>query len=113
MENITIGQIESAVGIITVIGAFIFGIYKWYKKIIGDKFVKIDNRFTTVEKRLDFVEKKREEYEKEVQNSKEERAILLRGELAALKGLKDICQNKAISNSIDEIEEYIVLKSPD
>ena len=102
MENITIGQIENAIGIITVIGAFIFGIYKWYKKIIGDRFVKIENRLT-------FVEEKREEYEQEVEKSKEERMILLRGELAALKGLKKMGCNDAVTHSISEIEDYMLL----
>ena len=106
MENITIGQIVAAIGVISVIGAFIGGLYKWYKKSFSD-------RFTKIERRLDFVEKKREEYEKEVQNSKEERTILLRGELAALKGLKEMGCNNAVTHSIQEIEEYMMLRSHD
>ena len=106
MEQLTIGQIASAIGIITVIVTFFVSIYKIYKKTIGDRFVKI-------EERLSFVEKKRVEYEKEVEKSKEERMILLRGELAALKGLKEMGCNDAVTHSISEIEEYMVLKSHD
>lgn len=106
MGNITIDQVVSAIGIVTAIITFGGLIYKLYKKLIGDRFIRI-------EKRLDFVEKKREEYEKEVQNSKEERTILLRGELAALKGLKEMGCNNAVTHSISEIEEYIMLKAHD
>lgn len=101
MENITIGQIVAAIGAISIIGAFIGKLVKGYKKAIPDRFEKI-------EKRLDYVEQKREEYEREVKNSKKEREILLRGELAALKGLKEMCHIDAVSNSINEIEEYMM-----
>lgn len=101
MENITMGQIVGAIGIISVIGAFISKIVKSYKKAIPERFEKI-------EQRLDYVENKEEEYNREVQNSKDEREILLRGELAALKGLKEICQIDAVSDSISEIEKYMM-----
>ena len=104
MESITIGQIIAAMGIITTIIGFIALIHKLYKKTIGDRFEKI-------EKRLKFVEDKREEYEREVEKSKEERMILLRGELAALKGLKEMGCNDAVTHSISEIEKYMMLKS--
>ena len=106
MENITIGQIVTAIGIISAIGVFVGGLYKWYKKAFSDRFTKIENRLT-------FVEKKREEYEREVQSSKEERTILLRGELAALKGLKEMGCNDAVTHSIHEIEEYMMLRTHD
>ena len=106
MESITIGQLVASIGVISVIGAFIGGLCKWYKKAFSDRFTKIEDRLT-------FVEKKRIEYEKEVQNSKDERTILLRGELAALKGLKEMGCNDAVSHSINEIEEYMMLRSHD
>lgn len=107
MDNITIGQIVSACGSITAIAVFLIAIFKWYKLNIADKFDKI-------EERLNFVEEKRDEYEREVQNSKEERMILLRGELAALKGLKEKLDcNGPVTHSIEEIEEYMVKKTHD
>lgn len=106
MGSITLDQIAGAIGIVTVIAGFFFGIGKGYKKAIVDRFAKI-------EKRLKFVEDKREEYEKEVEKSKEERMILLRGELAALKGLKEMGCNDAVTHSINEIEDYMMLKSHD
>lgn len=104
MESITIGQIAGAIALISVITGFIAKIYKTYKNNIIDRFSKIEDR-------LEFVEKKREEYEREVEKSKEERMILLRGELAALKGLKEMGCNDAVTHSITEIEKYMMLKS--
>ena len=104
MESITIGQIVIAIGLISAIAGFIAKIYKTYKNNIID-------RFSNIEKRLDFVEEKREEYEREVQFSNLERKILLKGELAALKGLKEMGCNDAVTKSIKEIEEYMMDKS--
>lgn len=104
MDDITIGQIISAFGSITAIAVFFVAIFKWYKINITDKLNRLDQRLT-------FVEIKREEYEKEVQKSKEERMILLRGELAALKGLKEMGCNDAVTKSISEIEIYMLEKS--
>lgn len=104
MDNITISQIVATIGTLTVIVGFFAAIFKWYKTNIIDKFNKLEERLT-------FVEKKREEYEREVEKSKEERMILLRGELAALKGLKEIGCNDAVTHSISEIENYMVVKS--
>lgn len=104
MESITIGQIAGSITIIMIIVGFFVKVYKTYKYNIID-------RFTNIEDRLEFVEKKREEYEREVEKSKEERMILLRGELAALKGLKEMGCNDAVTHSITEIEKYMMLKS--
>ena len=113
MDNITIGQIAGAIGTILVIAGFVMTIYKWYKTSFTDKFETIDNEIDGVKQRLDFVETKRIEYEKEVQNSKSERMILLRGLLAALKGLHEMGCNNAVTLSISEIENYMVEKSHD
>ena len=113
MDNITIGQIVSSMGIITVIGGFVIAIYKWYKTSFTDKFDSIDDKFDEIDNRLTFVENKRIEYEMEVQNSKNERMILLRGLLAALKGLDGMGCDKVVSKSINEIENYMVEKSHD
>lgn len=106
MEGVTMEQLAGAIGTITIISSFCFAIVKWYKTNITDKLNRLDQRLT-------FVEIKREEYEIEVQKSKDERIILLRGELAALKGLKEMGCNDAVTKSIKEIEEYMMLKSHD
>lgn len=106
METITIGQIASAIGVITVIAGFCIAIFKWYKTNITDKLNRLDQRLT-------FVEIKREEYEREVQFSNLERKILLKGELAALKGLKEMGCNDAVTKSIEEIEQYMMDKTHD
>ena len=122
MENITIGDIVAAIGIISVIGAFISTIVvstsKWYKKRITDSFERVHNRIDKVEDRMDkaedrltYVESKRDEYEREVINSKHERMILLKGELSALKILNELYNNDLISESIDEIELYMMERS--
>lgn len=113
MDNITIGQIAGAMGTIVVIVGFVMAIYKWYKTNFTDKFDAIDDKFEQIDNRLEFVETKRIEYEKEVQNSKSERMILLRGLLAALKGLHEMGCNNAVTHSISEIENYMVEKSHD
>ena len=106
MENITIGQIAGAITVISIIIGAIFKVIKMYKHNIVDRFDNIENR-------LEFVEKKRVEYEKEVQFSNLERKILLKGELAALKGLKGLgCDdNDVVTKSIEEIEQYMMDKT--
>ena len=115
MDNITVGQIVAAIGTISLIGGFVCGIIvavsKWWKTRVTDKFTTIDNRFEKVEERLDDVERKRDQYEQELQNSKDERLILMKGELAALKALHEIHKSEDVSDSINEIEQYVFDKS--
>ena len=128
MDNITVGQIIGIISSITIIAGFFGGIFVWYKKNISDKFSstdkkiedvndKIDKEITTVNNRLEnvetFVEIKQHQYEKEMRESKEERMILLRGELSALKSLQKIGDSAAVSKSINEIEEYMMKKVHD
>jgi predicted histidine transporter YuiF (NhaC family) len=105
VESITIGQIISAIGGLTVIVGFFVAIFKWYKKNITDKFSDLNNRLKTIE----YLEKN---YKKELQDSKEERFILLRGQLACLKGLRDDLNcNGPVSQGIKDLEEYLIRKS--
>jgi D-mannonate dehydratase len=106
MDNITIGQIAGAIGTLTVIVGFFVAISKWYKTNITDKLNKLEQRLT-------FAEMQIKENLKETEKSKLERMILLRGELACLKGLYATTKNDEIANSIKEIEEYMMLKSHD
>ena len=127
MENITIGEISSVLkimaGIITSL-SIIFAIFsKLYKKKITNKFSEIDYQFKQldvkleeIEDRLKYVESKRDEYEKELNNSKEERGILMEGELSALKLLWSLVdeskiEKDKIGKSIESIEKYIMKKS--
>lgn len=97
MDNITIGQIVKAIGSIGVISGFVFGIYKW-----------IDNR---VLRRIDKLEKDVSELKQDSKDNKEENMILLKGQLACLKGLKEQGCNGPVTESIKEIEEYIIEKT--
>ena len=129
MENITVEQIETTLKIIAgIISSLtvIFAIFsKWYKKKITNKFEELDKKIKEVDKkieeiedRLKYVERKREEYEKELSDSKEERGILMEGELSALKLLWSLVdeskiEKDKIDKSINTIEKYIMKKSND
>lgn len=105
MGNITLSQIVAAIGIITVIGAFIGGLYKWYKSTFTDRFKKID-------KRLDDLEKRTNQQDKEIKDSKEERLVMINGLLACLKGLhNDLNCNGPVTKGITDIENYLINKS--
>lgn len=129
MENITIGQIASA---ITLLGVIVGAIIKIKKSIsncynekvvvkfneIDEKFKKVDKKIVEIENRLEYVERKREEYEREIGNSKKEREILMEGELAALKLLWSMVdeskiEKEDIGKSIKSIEKYVLEKSHD
>jgi len=106
MENITIGQIVGAIGTISVLASFFFAIYKFIKKVVLDK---IDNNTADI-KRL---KKEIDRLKSDVQDSKEERLILLKGQLACLKGLKEQGCNGPVTQAINDIEDYIITKSHD
>lgn len=104
MENITIGQIISAITGLTIIVGFFVAIFKWYKKNITD-------RFATIEKRVNIIEQMEKNYRKELQDSKEERFILLEGLLACLDGLKQKGANGTVTETFNKINNYIIKKS--
>lgn len=115
MESITIGQIVSALGIITVIAAFCGAIYKWYKSHITDKFVEVEKKF---EEHVKISDKKIESIKKEIslqnsdmKESKEERLILIEGLLACLKGLSEQGCDGPVTQEISKIEKYLIKKS--
>lgn len=71
MENITIGQIIGVIGSLTVLASFFFAIYKFIKKAVLDH---IDaNRI-----RIENLEKEMRHVKKDIEDSKEERLILLK-----------------------------------
>lgn len=98
MENITLGQISA---VIIFLGTFISGIIilygyikKWLKATIKDELDDICNRVTALEK--------------DSRINKEENTILLKGQLACLKGLKEQGCDGPVTNSINEIENYLL-----
>lgn len=94
MDNITLGQVGSAITLIGVISAFFIGLFKWYKNKIADRLDKLESRVDTLE--IDNEKNKREN------------TILLKGQLACLKGLKEQGCNGAVTESISEIESYLL-----
>ena len=105
MSNITIGQIVSSIAIITAIGGFVVGILKWF----NSTFL---NRFENIEKRLDKIEDENSSQRKEINDSKEERLIMINGLLACLKGLHtDLNCNGPVTKGINDIENYLIKKS--
>lgn len=105
MNNITIEQIVSAIGSITAIAVFFIAIFKWYKSHITDKFIKIDEDLTILKETI-------KNQKKEIAESKEERLVLLRGQLACLKGLHDDLNcNGPVTQGIKDLEEYLINKS--
>jgi uncharacterized protein YdcH (DUF465 family) len=104
MENITIGQIVSACGSITAIAVFFIAIFKWYKSHITDKFNQIDDEILALKESV-------KSQEAEMEDSKEERLILLRGLLACLDGLKQGGANGIVTKTHEEINNYLIEKS--
>ena len=105
MENITLGEIAAAIGIISAIAVFIFAIFNWYKTHISDKFDKHDRELSDMRDTIDNLKN-------EMQESKEERLILLKGQLACLKGLhNDLHCNGPVTKGISDLENYLIKKS--
>ena len=104
MENITVGQISAGIGIIGTIAGFGIAIYKLIKKIILDKINKNTQDIKVLQQKV-------EALENEIKEGKEERLILLKGQLACLKGLKEQGCNGPVTQAIKDIEEYIIAKS--
>ena len=94
MDKITLGEIKAIIGTITVIGAFFIAIFKWYTNNIHDKLNDYNKRITSLEK--------------ESNVNKEQNTILLKGQLACLKGLKEQGCNGPVTQSINEIETYLL-----
>lgn len=94
MEHITLGQIASTITLIGILSGFFISILKWYKTKILDKLDNFYNRITRLEN--------------DSKTNKEENTILLKGQLACLKGLKEQGCNGPVTQSISEIEDYLL-----
>lgn len=106
MEHITIGQIVGAISSVSVIIGFIVMIYNFVKKSTLDKIDKNSKDIEELKKEIGLLKS-------EVQDSKEERLILLKAQLACLKGLKEQGCNGPVTKAIGDIEEYLMKKSHD
>lgn len=104
MENITIGQIIGVIGALTVLGGFFFSVYKFIKKVLLDEIDKNKQDIKELKHKVVILET-------EVQDSKKERLILLKAQLACLKGLKEQGCNGPVTQAINDIENYIITKS--
>lgn len=100
MENITIGQIVASIATLTAIFVFIQLISKFIKKHYTDVI-------NDIKKRLEIVEIKTNEQNKDIQDSKEERRLLMRGVLACLNGLHEQGCNNTVTTTIQEYENYL------
>lgn len=106
MENITIGQIVGVVSSLGILAGFFFGIYNFIKKVVLDKIEANRQEIEQLKKDMKHVKR-------DVEDSKEERLILLKGQLACLKGLKEQGCNGPVTIAINDIENYIITKSHD
>ena len=106
MENITIGQIAGAIGIITVIAGFVVSVWHLIQ-------IKIFDKIDSNTKRIEKLENDTVRLKSEIVDSKEERLILLKAQLACLKGLKEQGCNGPVTKAIGDIEAYLLKKSHD
>lgn len=106
MENININGAEfvSIVGGLGVIVGSIVAIIKWYK-------IHFSDRFENIEERLDTIEDMEKQYRKELQDSKDERLILLEAVLACLKGLQEQGIDGPVTKGIEKVEKYMMEKT--
>lgn len=104
MENVTVGQIVTTIGIIGTLAGFVTAIYKFIKKVVLDKINKNTADIKVLQEKVQVIED-------EIKEGKEERLILLKGQLACLKGLKEQGCNGPVTQAIQDIEEYILTKS--
>lgn len=94
MENITLGQVARTIVLLTGIGGFFISVLKWYKNKIADKLENLEERINVLEK--------------DSAINKEENLILLKGQLACLKGLSEQGCDGPVTSSINEIESYLL-----
>ena len=106
MEYITLGQIGAGVALIFGIIKFIEYVYNLLKNTTLDKISQNANDIKELKAEVGLLKS-------EVQDSKEERLILVNGVLACLKGLKEQGCNGPVTIGIQQIEEYLMKKSHD
>lgn len=100
MENITIGQIVAFLTTISII----LGFAKIISSFIKTHYTDV---ISLINKRLNDLEKATEEQAHDIQESKDERLLLMRGVLACLNGLHEQGCNNTVTTTIKEYEEYL------
>ena len=78
---------------------------------IGTPLFIIVNKATKLINRLCSLESWTKKQQIDIQNSKDERRILLTGTLACLKGLKEQGCNGPVTKAISDIEEFLLEQS--
>jgi len=104
MGNLTLEQIVAGIGIIMAILTPCIGIYKIYKKYIGDRFLKLENKIEEHQEEI-------KELKKETIINKKENLLLIKSIQACLKGLKEQGCNGPVTEAINNIDEYLLKAS--
>lgn len=78
MENVTIEQIIRIIGSLSVLAGFFFSIYKFIKKVVLDKIEANSQEIEILKKDMKHVKR-------DVEDSKEERLILLKRSISMFK----------------------------
>lgn len=104
MEFVTLGQIGAGVALIFGIIKFIEYVYNLLKKSTLDKISQNTSDIKKLQAEVGVLKS-------EMQDDKEERTIILRGLLACLKGLQEQGCDGAVTESISNIEDYLMKKS--
>lgn len=110
MSNITLGQIVAGLGVISAIAVFVGKIIKIYKENISIKFDELSKKNSDQDNEIDKIKSKIEELKKQDTINKVESKIVLRGLLACLKGLKEQGCDGPVTESVNEIEKYLLDK---
>lgn len=104
MDNITIGQVIAVMGSITAIIVFI-------KLIKGMYDSNIATPIKDLRKDVDEIKLTTKRQDNDIQDSKEERLLLMRGVLACLNGLHEQGCNNTVTSTIQEYEKYLQEKA--
>ena len=81
MENITIGQIVTIMSMLATMSGFFYGIYKFIKKTVLDKI-------EANKQEIELLKKEMRHVKRDIEDSKEERLILLKRATCMLKRTK-------------------------
>lgn len=104
MNNITVGQIIAViVGLTTIIG--------FIKLIKGIYDTNISTPIKNLRKDVDEIKSTTKRQDNDIQDSKEERLLLMRGVLACLNGLHEQGCNNTVTSTIQEYENYLQEKA--
>ena len=115
MESVTLGQIAGAISLISVFIAFIKLLKNAWDNNVTNKIEANSDSIAQIKSQtsesIKEIKTRVKKVEDEVDDSKEERLILLQGLLSCLKGLKEQGCDGAVADSITKIEEYLIKKS--